>query len=102
MLVIPIGQSSKNTGMIALDHTYESRDASDDLQQIFSIHPLSLIEGSCPVNDISEFESAINSNLLVGKVDAVNECCGQICQNAICEAARKIALTWWLDRHGYY
>ncbi|XP_026655918.2 uncharacterized GPI-anchored protein At1g61900 isoform X2 [Phoenix dactylifera] len=106
-LVILIGQSSKNTGMLALDSTHanyclsdfqrilESRGASDDLEQICSIHPLNLTEGSCPVNDISEFESAIDSAKLLaacGKVDAVNECCSQICQNAIREAARKIAL----------
>lgn len=105
-LVILIGQSSKNTGMLALDSTHanyclsdfqqilESRGANDDLQQICSIHPLNLTEGSCPVNDISEFESAVDSSRLLaacGKVDAVNECCSQICQNAILEAARKIA-----------
>ncbi|XP_010930038.1 uncharacterized GPI-anchored protein At1g61900 isoform X2 [Elaeis guineensis] len=107
MLVILIGQSSKNTGMLALDSTQanyclldyqqilESRGASGNLEQICSIHPLNLTEGSCPVNDISEFESAIDSSKLLlacERVDAVNECCSQICQNAIREAATKIAL----------
>ncbi|XP_010923892.2 uncharacterized GPI-anchored protein At1g61900 isoform X1 [Elaeis guineensis] len=106
-LVILIGQSSKNTGMLALDSTHanyclsdfqqilESRGASNNLQKICSIHPLNLTEGSCPVNDINNFESAVDSSRLLaacGKVDAVNECCSQICQNAILEAARKIAL----------
>lgn len=103
---ILIGQSSKETGMLALDATNAnyclsdvqqilgSQGASYDLQKICSIHPSNFSEGSCPVKDITEFESVVDSSRLLAackKVDAVNECCSQICQNAILEAARGIS-----------
>ncbi|XP_072957931.1 uncharacterized GPI-anchored protein At1g61900 [Typha angustifolia] len=106
-LTILIGQSSKDTGLLALDSYHAkyclsdvqqllaSQGANDDLQNICSIHLSNLTKGSCPVNDINQFESVIDSSKLLaacGKVDPVNECCSQICQNAINEAARKIAL----------
>ncbi|KAK1307768.1 putative GPI-anchored protein [Acorus calamus] len=60
-LVILIGQSSKETGMLSLTMTHAnhcisdvqqilaSQGANDDLQQICSIHPSNLTEASCPV-----------------------------------------------------
>ncbi|URE21809.1 hypothetical protein MUK42_10993 [Musa troglodytarum] len=106
-LIILIGQSSKETGMLALDSTHAnhclsdiqqilgSQGANSDLQEICSVHPSNLSEGSCPVSDIDGFESVVDSSQLLtacGKVDPVNECCSKICQNAILEAARKLAL----------
>uniref|UniRef100_A0A1D1YFV6 Putative GPI-anchored protein At1g61900 n=1 Tax=Anthurium amnicola TaxID=1678845 RepID=A0A1D1YFV6_9ARAE len=106
-LVILVGQSSKETGLLALDATHanhclsdvqqilESQGANTGLQHICSVHPSNLTEGACPVNDVNVVESAVDSSkLLVAckRVDSVNECCSQICQNAILEAARKIAL----------
>lgn len=105
-LAILIGQSSKDTGLLALrsaDANYclsdvqqilGSQGANGNLQKICSIHPSNLTEGSCPVNDINGFESAVDSSKLLAackRVDPVNECCSQICQNAIFEAARRIA-----------
>ncbi|THU61924.1 hypothetical protein C4D60_Mb07t28370 [Musa balbisiana] len=106
-LIILIGQSSKETGMLALDSTHAnyclsdiqqilgSQGANSDLQEICSVHPSNLSEGSCPVSDIDGFESVVDSSQLLtacGKVDPVNECCSKICQNAILESARKLAL----------
>ncbi|CAA2954706.1 Hypothetical predicted protein [Olea europaea subsp. europaea] len=107
ILVILIGQSSKYTNTFALNGTLAthclsdiekilvSQGANDSLPNICSIHPSNLTEGSCPVNDVSGFESTVDtSNLLAacGKIDAVNECCEQVCQNAISEAAKKLSL----------
>ncbi|XP_058072483.1 uncharacterized GPI-anchored protein At1g61900-like isoform X2 [Magnolia sinica] len=106
-LVILIGQSSKDTGTLALDvdqakhcladvqKILAGQGANERLQRICSIHPSNLTEGSCPVKDVNEFESVVDSSKLLAaceKVDPVNECCSQICQNAIFEAAREIAL----------
>ncbi|MQM18033.1 hypothetical protein Taro_051016 [Colocasia esculenta] len=106
-LVILVGQSSKETGLLALDATHAnhclsdiqqilvSQGANSSLADICSVHPLNLTEGACPVNDVNGVESAVDSSKLLAackKVDPVNECCSQICQNAILEAARKIAL----------
>ncbi|KAK1283171.1 putative GPI-anchored protein [Acorus calamus] len=108
-LVILIGQSSKETGMLSLTMTHANhcisdvqqilanQGANDDLQQICSIHPSNLTEASCPVNDVNAFESTVDTSRLLAacqKVDPVNECCTQICQNAILEAAKKIS---WKD-----
>lgn len=105
-LVILIGQSSKKSGMLSLDSTHanyclsdvqqilESQGASYDLRKVCSIHPLNISEGSCPVNDVNGIESVIDSSQLLAaceKVDPVNECCTRICQNAVLNAARKIA-----------
>ncbi|ONK75014.1 uncharacterized protein A4U43_C03F12410 [Asparagus officinalis] len=104
---ILVGQSSKETGMLALDATHAnyclsdvqeilgSQGANYNLQKICLIRPSNLSEGSCPVKDTNEFESIVDSSQLLAackKVDAVNECCSQICQNAILEAATKISL----------
>ncbi|XP_047957294.1 uncharacterized GPI-anchored protein At1g61900-like isoform X1 [Salvia hispanica] len=105
-LVILIGQSSKYTNTLALNGTLAAhclsdfqqilvgQGANDSLSKICSIHSSHLTGGSCPVSDVSEFESTVEtSNLLAacGKVDSVNECCQQVCQNAILDAARKLA-----------
>ncbi|XP_009789015.1 putative GPI-anchored protein At1g61900 isoform X1 [Nicotiana tabacum] len=106
-LVILIGQSSKKTNMLALNGTLAkhclsdfqqllvSQGANDTLQHICSLHPANLTEGSCPVKDVREFETTVDSSSLLaacGKIDLVNECCEQTCQNAISEAAKKLAL----------
>lgn len=105
-LVILIGQSSKHTKTLALNGSIATpclsdfekilvgRGANDSLSKICSIHSSNLTEGSCPVSDVSEFESTVDSsNLLAAceKIDSVNECCEQVCQNAILDAARKLA-----------
>ncbi|OVA10546.1 hypothetical protein BVC80_8987g18 [Macleaya cordata] len=106
-LAILVGQSSKDTGMLALDGTHAKhclsdvdqilvgQGASNDLQKICSILPSNLTEASCPVKDVNDFENIVDSSKLLEaceKIDPVNECCSQICQNAISEAARNIAL----------
>ncbi|XP_077243618.1 putative GPI-anchored protein At1g61900 [Tasmannia lanceolata] len=106
-LTILIGQSSKDTGTLALDMTHANhclsdfqqilvgRGANRNLRRICSIQPSNLTEASCPVKDVKEFESSVDSTTLLAacsKVDPVNECCTQICQNAVLEAATKIAL----------
>ncbi|KAJ4977523.1 hypothetical protein NE237_002629 [Protea cynaroides] len=106
-LVILLGQSSKHTGSLALnmaqanyclsdvEQILAGQGANGDLQKICSIYPVNLTEASCPVEDVNEFESFVDPSRLLddcGKIDPVNECCSQICQNAISEAARKIAL----------
>ncbi|XP_058094208.1 uncharacterized GPI-anchored protein At1g61900-like isoform X2 [Magnolia sinica] len=106
-LAFLVGQSSKDTGMLALGMSHAnhcmsdieqilaSRGAAENLHQICSIHPSNLTEASCPIKDIHEFESVTDTSKLLAaceKVDPVNECCRQICQNAISEAAQKIAL----------
>ncbi|XP_016570442.2 uncharacterized GPI-anchored protein At1g61900 isoform X1 [Capsicum annuum] len=106
-LVILIGRSSKNSNMLALNGTLAkhclsdfqqllvSQGANDTLQQICSLHPEILTEGSCPVKDVHEFETTVDSSSLLAacsKIDLVNECCEQICGNAITEAAKSLAL----------
>ncbi|XP_021889092.1 uncharacterized GPI-anchored protein At1g61900 [Carica papaya] len=106
-LVILMGISSKETGVLSLNGTHAKhclsdveqilvgQGASDNLKEICSIHPLNLTEASCPVKDVSEFESTVDSSKLLSaceKIDPVNECCDQICQGAILDAATKIAL----------
>ncbi|OMO64843.1 hypothetical protein COLO4_31763 [Corchorus olitorius] len=106
-LVILVGQSSKDSGALALNRTLAEpclsdieqvlagQGAGDNLKQVCSIHPSNLTEASCPVKDVDEFESIVNSSELLascGKIDPVKECCDQVCQGAILEAARKLAL----------
>ncbi|KAK4491936.1 hypothetical protein RD792_002718, partial [Penstemon davidsonii] len=105
-LVILIGHLSKYTNTLALNGTLAShclsdfeqilvgQGADDSLAKICSIHSSNLTEGSCPVSDVAEFESTVDSSNLVAaceKIDTVNECCEQVCQNAILEASRKLA-----------
>ncbi|KAF0931490.1 hypothetical protein E2562_004611 [Oryza meyeriana var. granulata] len=107
MLTILIGQSSKQTGSLALDPTVAnyclsdvqqlllSQGASDELHSICSVHLSNVTEGSCPVSTVDAFESVIDSSKLLEacqKIDPVNECCSQTCQNAINEASQKISL----------
>ncbi|TMW93801.1 hypothetical protein EJD97_011149 [Solanum chilense] len=106
-LVILIGQSSKHSNMLALNGSLAkhclsdfqqllvSQGANDTLQKICSLHPENLTEGSCPVKDVNEFESTVDSSSLLaacGKIDLVNECCEETCGNAVTEAAKKLAL----------
>ncbi|GLT52624.1 hypothetical protein SLA2020_259550 [Shorea laevis] len=105
-LVILVGQSSKESGMLALNATLAKpclsdieqvlagQGASDSLKLICSIQPANLTEASCPVKDVDEFESTVDSSKLLSaceKIDPVKECCDQVCQNAISEAATTIA-----------
>uniref|UniRef100_A0A7N0ZW25 SPARK domain-containing protein n=1 Tax=Kalanchoe fedtschenkoi TaxID=63787 RepID=A0A7N0ZW25_KALFE len=105
-IAILIGQSSKETNALALNSTTAKHCLSDiqqalveqgannTLNQICSIRPSNLTEGSCPVKDVDQFESIVaTSELLTAcdKIDPVKECCEQTCQSAISEAANKIA-----------
>lgn len=106
-LTILIGQSSKTTNLLALngslakhclsdtDQILASKGAGDNLNQICTIRPPNLTEASCPVKDVFTFENTVESSKLLAackKVNPVKECCEQVCQNAIIEAATKIAL----------
>lgn len=115
MLVTLIGQSSKYTGVLALNTTHAthcfsdvqkvllSQGANEDLKNICSIHTANLTEASCPVVLVDEFESIVDSSRLLTacrNIDPVNECCDQVCQNAINYAARKIALNDMSNSNG--
>lgn len=106
-LAILIGQSSQQTNVLALNGTTArhclsdieqilvGQGANDSLKQICSIRSSNLTEASCPVKDVSEFESTVDTSKLLaacGKIDLVRECCDQTCQNAILEAATQISL----------
>ncbi|KAK3014235.1 LOW QUALITY PROTEIN: hypothetical protein RJ639_008168, partial [Escallonia herrerae] len=106
-LVILIGQSSINSRKLALNVTQaehclsdieqilERQGANENLHNICSISPSNLTKSSCPVDDVSEFERILDTSILFAackKIDAVDECCNQVCQNAISDAATKIAL----------
>lgn len=115
-LLILIGQSSKETKNLSLNSTLAKHCLSDfdkilmgqgannSLQQICSIGPSNLTEASCPVKDVDGFEKMVNSSKLLakcGKIDLVNECCQQVCQNAISEAAKDLAsVSFELDAMG--
>ncbi|EPS59099.1 hypothetical protein M569_15711, partial [Genlisea aurea] len=105
-LVALIGQSSKSTNQLSLNRTHADlcfsdfeqilvgQGANDSLSTICSIRSSYLTAGSCPVTDVSEFESTADSATLLaacGKIDSVNECCEQVCQGAILDAAQKLA-----------
>ncbi|KMS96760.1 hypothetical protein BVRB_8g200640 [Beta vulgaris subsp. vulgaris] len=105
-LVILIGQSSKDTMLLALNETLSkqclsdvnqvlaSQGANDNLQEICKVRASNLTEGSCPVKDVSEFETTVDTSKLLTycqKIDLVSECCSQTCQNAVSEAARNIS-----------
>ena len=106
-LAILVGQSSKDTNALALNGTVSKYCLSDieqilagqgaaaNVNKICSIHPSNLTEGACPVKDVNEFEGTVDSSMLLAaceSIDPVKECCNQVCQNAILEAATKIAL----------
>uniref|UniRef100_A0A7N0TQG1 SPARK domain-containing protein n=2 Tax=Kalanchoe fedtschenkoi TaxID=63787 RepID=A0A7N0TQG1_KALFE len=105
-IAILIGQSSKETNVLGLNattakhclldiqQTLVEQGANNSLNQICSIRPSNLTEGSCPVKDVDQFESIVaTSELLTAcdKIDPVKECCEQTCQSAISEAAKKLA-----------
>lgn len=105
-LVILIGQSSKYTTVLALNETLAkpclsdveqvlvSRGANDNLQEICRVRPSNLTRGSCPVIDVNEFETTVDTTKLLAScetIDPVSECCTQTCQNAISEAAQRLA-----------
>lgn len=106
-LAILIGQFSKDNNVLALNGTVSKhclsdidqilvgQGATDNLKKICSIRASNLTEGSCPVKDVNEFENTVDSSKLLAaceKIDPVKECCDQICQNAILEAATRITL----------
>ncbi|KAI3718720.1 hypothetical protein L6452_19602 [Arctium lappa] len=115
-LIILVGQSSKETKRLSLNSTLAKHCLSDfdkilmgqgannSLQQICSVGPSNLTEASCPVKDVDGFEKMVNSSKLLskcGKIDLVNECCQQVCQNAISEAAKDLAsVSYELDAMG--
>lgn len=105
-LTILIGQSSKYTDALALNGTIAKhclsdleqilmgQGANDSLQRICSIHSSNLTEASCPVKYVNEFHDLVDTSKLLTaceSIDPVKECCYQICQNAILEAATTIA-----------
>ncbi|XP_039061775.1 uncharacterized GPI-anchored protein At1g61900-like [Hibiscus syriacus] len=115
-LVILVGQSSKETGVLALnrtlakpclldiEHVLTGQGAGENLKHICSIHPSKLTEASCPVKDVNELENTIDASELLAscrKIDPVKECCDQVCQSAISDAATKLALKasdpWSMD-----
>lgn len=115
-LVILIGQSSKKTKNLSLNSTLAKhclfdfdqiligQGANNSLQNICSIGPSNLTEGSCPVKDVDQFERMVNSSKILakcGKIDLVNECCQEVCQNAILEASKSLAsVSFELDSMG--
>lgn len=105
-LTILIGQSSKHTNVLALNGTdakhcladveqiLMGQGATNNLKQICSIHSSNLTEASCPVKNVNDFYDTVDTTKLLTaceKIDPVKECCYQICQNAILEAAKAIA-----------
>ncbi|KAE8670550.1 Detected protein of unknown function [Hibiscus syriacus] len=69
--------------------------AGENLKHICSIYPSNLTAASCPVKDVDEFENTINTSELLAsceKIDPVKECCDQVCQGAISDAATRLAL----------
>lgn len=105
-LAVLIGQSSNDTNTLALNSTQAKHCLSDfdqilvgqgadnNLKNICSVQPSNLTSASCPVIDIDTFEKTVDTEKLLSsceKIDLVNECCDQICQNAIAEASGKLA-----------
>lgn len=106
-LTIILGKASEETGLLALNRT-QSKHCLSDLEQILvgrggsgelgricSIRSSNLTASSCPVIDVDEFESAVDTSKLLlacERVDPVKECCEQACQNAILDAATNITV----------
>ncbi|CAL0301168.1 unnamed protein product [Lupinus luteus] len=105
-LTILIGQSSKYTDVLALNGSNAKHCFSDveqilmgqganvGLQRICSIRSTNLTEASCPVKNVNEFHDIVDTAKLLTaceNIDPVKECCYQICQSAILEAATAIA-----------
>lgn len=106
-LKILLGQYSKSSGVLTLsatdadrclsdiEKTLESQGANSTLREMCSIHPSNLSEPDCPVVDVNKFENIVDTSKLLaacGKLDLVNECCSQVCQNTIHDAASKLAM----------
>lgn len=87
-LAILVGQSSKETNVLALNGTIskyclsdieqilEVQGAADNVKRICSIHPSNLTDESCPVKDVQEFESTVDSSKVLAackKIDPVKE-----------------------------
>ncbi|KAK1396092.1 SPARK domain-containing protein [Heracleum sosnowskyi] len=102
-----IGKSSSSSGKLSLNRTHatsclsdigqilESQGASRNIQSMCSMHPSNLTKASCPNIDVNEIERILNYSRLSAAckdVDSVDECCNQVCQNAILDAAEKISL----------
>nr|KYP72878.1 putative GPI-anchored protein At1g61900 family [Cajanus cajan] len=105
-LTILIGQSSKYSDVLALNGTVAKhcladveqilmgQGATSNLKQICSINSSKLTEASCPVKNLNDFYDMVDTTKLLTackKIDPVKECCYQVCQNAILEAATTIA-----------
>ncbi|KAJ7959120.1 GPI-anchored protein [Quillaja saponaria] len=105
-LTILIGQTSKYIDVLALNGTLAKdclsdvepilvgQGASNTLRQICAIRSSNLTEASCPVKGVNEFLSTVDTPKVLAaceKIDPVKECCEQTCQNAISEAATKLA-----------
>ncbi|XP_050379918.1 uncharacterized GPI-anchored protein At1g61900-like [Argentina anserina] len=101
-----IGYSSKYSRMLSLNITHakhclsdvekilESQGANKTIQKICSIQPENLTEASFPITDVDAFESIVDPSKLLaacGKVDPVIECCQEVCQTAISDAARQLS-----------
>lgn len=106
-VTIILGKASKETGLLALNRTQSKhcisdleqilvgKGASSQLNRICSIHSSNLTSSSCPVINVDEFESTVDTAKLLlacEKVDPVKECCEEVCQNAILDAATNISL----------
>ncbi|VVA93762.1 unnamed protein product [Arabis nemorensis] len=106
-LTIILGKASEETGLLALNRTQSKhclldleqilvgKGASSQLGRICSIHSSNLTASSCPVINVDEFESTVDTSKLLlacEKVDPVKECCEQTCQNAILDAATNITM----------
>lgn len=107
-LVVLVGQASSQSQSLALNVTHarhclsdveqilESQGASVKLLDICSVDPSNLTESSCPVIDVKEIESSLNTSSLLAsceKIDPTTECCNQVCQNAISAAAEVLAFS---------
>ncbi|CAN4103482.1 unnamed protein product [Withania somnifera] len=106
ILMVLVGQASSQSQSLALNVTHarhclsdveqilESQGASQKLLKICSVDPSNLTQSSCPVIDVNEIESSLNTSSLLAaceKIDPTIECCNQVCQNAISAAADVLA-----------
>lgn len=103
---ILLGQSSFSSGTLVVNETHakdclsdiaqilEAEGSSNQLLKICSIHPSDVTRASCPIVDVTEIEQTINIPTIIEsceKIDPVKECHHKVCQNAITDAAVKIA-----------
>lgn len=100
------GFFSKNSDKLVLsnaiaDHCFSdiisilaSRGANSSIPTLCSVKSSNLTGGSCPVKDLSTFETTVNTSKLLeacSTVDPLKECCRPICQPAIMDAALQIS-----------